>query len=116
MDPDVAKKRANEAKIVKKAQDAREDLVVNYQQEIKAQRIREIAAQVRKALEEDDEGRGFTVRLPIPPTHPIFTSARKKTVAIWREICLAVAEEEGFTVDAPEDGEISSNVYLAHFK
>lgn len=97
-------------------EEARQDIDVNWQQEIKAKKVKEIADQVRKALEEDDEGRGFTIRLLIPPPIIIFKSARDRMVKLWKEICEQVAEEEGFTVDAPDEGEKNVNFYVVHFR
>lgn len=117
MDPETTqKKRATESKIAAVVHSARENLDVDWQQEIKETKIKEIGSMVRKALEEDDDGRGFVLRLTIPPSAPAFAVARARTVKIWREICLAVAEEEGFEVDAPKDGELNANVYVAYFK
>lgn len=96
-------------------EEARQDIDVNWQQEVKVRTIREIATEVRKALEEDDDGRGFTIRLLIPPEIPIFKSARDRMVKLWKEICERVAEEEGFRVDAPDKGESNVNFYVAHF-
>lgn len=96
-------------------EEARQGLDEEWLQEIKADKVKEIASLVRKALEQEDEGRGFTIRLPIPPGHPVFADARERMVKIWREVCLKVAEEEGFSVDAPTTGEISSANYVAWF-